>query len=95
MNTKRNALSGLLFVSVLALCFVWPIPNGMLPFHRNVFIYLSIALTVGLFFTSSSARQHLNIPKIKPVMLFIWLLTFFILINGFIVAPDIKEMIGT
>lgn len=46
-------------------------------------------------FTSSSARQHLNIPKIKPVMLFIWLLTFFILINGFIIAPDIKEMIGT
>ncbi|MCW2096736.1 O-antigen ligase family protein [Lelliottia amnigena] len=95
MTNIRNILTGLLVPAVLALCFVWPIPNDQLPFHRNGLIYPIIAVTLGLFFSSSSAKKNLDVSKIKFVLIAIWVLTFYILINGFFVAPDIKEMVST
>jgi hypothetical protein len=82
-------------MGVLALCFAWPIPNDQLPFHRNGFIYPIIAVSLGLFFTSPLAKSKLDLNKIKFVLITIWVLTFFLLINGFFVAPDIKEMVST
>ncbi|MGF6423782.1 O-antigen ligase [Lelliottia sp. 489] len=95
MTNIRNILTGLLVPAVLALCFVWPIPNDQLPFHRNGLIYPIIAVTLGLFFSSTSAKKNLDVSKIKFVLIAIWILTFYILINGFFVAPDIKEMVST
>nr|WP_201743094.1 O-antigen ligase family protein [Atlantibacter hermannii] len=95
MLKSRNVFTGSLVVFILALCFVWPIPNGSLPFHRNGLIYPVIVFALGLFFTSPTARQHLNTQQVKPIVLFLWALTFFILLNGLIVAPDIKEMVST
>lgn len=95
MQNIRNNLTGLLILSVLALCFIWPIPNDQLPFHRNGLIYPNIVVTLGLFFSSLAARSSLNLNKIKFVLIVIWVLTFFILINGLFVAPDIKEMVST
>lgn len=95
MKNIRNNLTGLLILSVLALCFIWPIPNDQLPFHRNGLIYPNIVVTLGLFFSSLAARSSLNLNKIKFVLIVIWVLTFFILINGLFVAPDIKEMVST
>jgi len=95
MTNTRNILTGLLALSVLALCFVWPIPNDQLPFHRNGLIYPIVVVTLGLFFSSSSAKKNLNFSKIKFVLIAIWVLTFYILINGFFVTPDIKEMVST
>jgi hypothetical protein len=82
-------------MGVLALCFAWPIPNDQLPFHRNGFIYPIIVVSLGLFFTSPLAKSSLDLNKIKFVLITVWVLTFFLLINGFFVAPDIKEMIST
>jgi hypothetical protein len=95
MTNIRNILTGLLVPAVLALCFVWPIPNDQLPFHRNGLIYPIIAVTLGLFFSSTSAKKNLDVSKIKFVLIAIWILTFYVLINGFFVAPDIKEMVST
>jgi len=95
MTNIRNILTGLLVPAVLALCFVWPIPNDQLPFHRNGLIYPIIAVTLGLFFSSTSAKKNLDVSKVKFVLIAIWILTFYILINGFFVAPDIKEMVST
>ncbi len=94
MTNTRNILTGLLVLAVLALCFVWPIPNGQLPFHRNGLIYPIVAVAFGLFFSGVTTRQRLDLSKIKFVLIVIWALTFFILINGFFVAPDIKEMVS-
>ncbi|HFT7879821.1 TPA: O-antigen ligase family protein, partial [Enterobacter roggenkampii] len=88
MTNTRNILTGLLVLSVLALCFIWPIPNDQLPFHRNGLIYPNIVVALGLFFSSSVARKALDLNKIKFVLIVLWALTFFILINGFFVAPD-------
>jgi len=95
MTNIRNILTGLLVLAVLALCFMWPIPNDQLPFHRNGLIYPIIVVALGLFFSSAQAKQRLNLSKIKFVLIVVWVLTFFILINGFFVAPDIKEMFST
>ena len=95
MTNTRNILTGLLVLSVLALCFIWPIPNDQLPFHRNGLIYPNIVVALGLFFSSTVARKALDLNKIKFVLIVLWALTFFILINGFFVAPDIKEMVST
>lgn len=94
MTNTRNILTGLLVLAVLALCFVWPIPNDQLPFHRNGLIYPIVAVALGLFFSGIKTRQRLDLSKIKFVLIVIWALTFFILINGFFVAPDIKEMVS-
>ena len=83
MTNTRNILTGLLVLSVLALCFIWPIPNDQLPFHRNGLIYPNIVVALGLFFSSSVARKALDLNKIKFVLIVLWALTFFILINGF------------
>lgn len=95
MTNIRNILTGLLVPAVLALCFIWPIPNDQLPFHRNGLIYPIIAVALGLFFSSASAKKNLEFKKIKFVLITVWVLTFYILINGFFVAPDIKEMVST
>nr|WP_246842242.1 MULTISPECIES: O-antigen ligase family protein [unclassified Leclercia] len=95
MTNTRNILTGLLVLAVLALCFVWPIPNDQLPFHRNGLIYPIVAVALGLFFSNSATRQRLDLSKIKFVLIVVWALTFFIVINGFFVAPDIKEMVST
>ncbi|MBL5922001.1 O-antigen ligase family protein [Lelliottia amnigena] len=95
MTNIRNILTGLLVLAVLALCFMWPIPNDQLPFHRNGLIYPIIVVALGLFFSSAQAKQRLDLSKIKFVLIVVWVLTFFILINGFFVAPDIKEMFST
>lgn len=94
MTKTRNILTGLLVLYTLALCFAWPIPNDQLPFHRNGLIYPLIVLSLGLFFSSSEARARLNFRQIKFVLIAVWVLTFFILINGFFVAPEIKEMVS-
>lgn len=95
MTNTRNIMTGALVLFVLALCFVWPIPNDQIPFHRNGLIYPVILLAVGLFFSAKAARERVDLSKIKLVLIVIWVLTFFILINGFFVAPDIKEMVST
>lgn len=95
MTNTRNILTGIMTLFLLALCFVWPIPNDQLPFHRNGLIYPIIVTAIGLFFTSSDAKKRLDLTKIKFVLIVLWALTFFILINGFFVAPDIKEMVST
>ena len=95
MTNTRNILTGLLVLAVLALCFVWPIPNDQLPFHRNGLIYPIVAVALGLFFSNNATRQRLDLSKIKFVLIVVWALTFFIVINGFFVAPDIKEMVST
>ena len=95
MTNTRNILTGLLVLAVLALCFVWPIPNGQLPFHRNGLIYPIVVVTLGLFFSSSAAKQSLNFDKIKFVLIVVGVLTLYILINGLFVAPDIKEMVSS
>lgn len=95
MTNTRNILTGAIILSVLALCFIWPIPNDQLPFHRNGLIYPIIVVSFGLFFSSVTAKQSLNLSKVKFVLIALWILTFFILINGFFVAPDIKEMVST
>ncbi|MDU1085477.1 MAG: hypothetical protein E7A34_13980, partial [Leclercia adecarboxylata] len=82
MTNTRNILTGLLVLAVLALCFVWPIPNDQLPFHRNGLIYPIVAVALGLFFSGITTRQRLDLSKIKFVLIVIWALTFFILING-------------
>ncbi|AUY39292.1 O-antigen ligase family protein [Leclercia adecarboxylata] len=94
MTNTRNILTGLLVLAVLALCFIWPIPNDQLPFHRNGLIYPIVAVALGLFFNGVKTRQRLDLSKIKFVLIAIWALTFFIVINGFFVAPDIKEMVS-
>ncbi|MDF3006309.1 MAG: hypothetical protein K0R86_176, partial [Enterobacter kobei] len=94
MTKTRNILTGLLVLYTLALCFAWPIPNDQLPFHRNGLIYPLIVLSLGLFFSSPEARARLNFRQIKFVLIAVWVLTFFILINGFFVAPEIKEMVS-
>lgn len=95
MTNTRNILTGLLVLATLALCFVWPIPNDQILFQRNGLIYPSIAVSLGLFFSSLTAKNALNFSKIKFVLIILWALTFFILINGFFVAPDLKEMVST
>lgn len=78
---------------ILCLCFVWPIPNDQLPFNRNGFIYPAIFFTAFLIYTSETHHEWLKKHRVKLVMISIWGLTFFILVNGFFVAPDIKEML--
>lgn len=95
MTNTRNIIAGLTVLFTLALCFVWPIPNDQLPFHRNGFIYPIIVFTCALFFTSQAARTNLEYHKIRFVFITVWLLTLFILVNGFFVAPDVKEMVST
>ncbi|MRS16504.1 O-antigen ligase family protein [Enterobacteriaceae bacterium RIT691] len=95
MTNTRNILTGLLVLATLALCFVWPIPNDQILFQRNGLIYPSIVVSLGLFFSSLTAKNALNFSKIKFVLIILWALTFFILINGFFVAPDLKEMVST
>lgn len=95
MTKTRNFFAGLTFLYVLALCFVWPIPNDQLLFNRNGFIYTIILCSFGLFFTSRTARQKLDTHQIKFVLITLWLLTLYILFNGLFVAPDLKEMVGT
>ena len=93
MINIRKSLTGLLLFSVMALCFVWPIPNNLLLFHRNGFIYLAILLALGLFARTPPIRAMLNLRQAKPALLILLVLTLFILVNGLIFAPDIKEML--
>lgn len=95
MTKTRTFLAGILVLFTLALCFVWPMPNGQLPFHRNGFIYPVIALSLGLFFTSPQARAQLHGKQLRFVLYTLGALTLFLLINGLFVAPDLKEMVGT
>lgn len=94
MINSRKILTGLVVVSILALCFVWPIPNGYLPFHRNGLIYPLVFVVIGLFLKTPALRLSIASPPVKRILLFIWLFTLFILVNGLIMAPDIKEMLG-
>lgn len=95
MMNIRKSLTGLLLFSVLALCFVWPVPNNLLLFHRNGFIYLAIVLALGLFIRTPQIRAKVNQKQVKPILLFLLLFTLFLLINGLFFAPDIKEMIDS
>jgi O-antigen ligase len=94
MTNIRNTIVSLIILATLTLCFVWPIPNDQLPFHRNGLIYPIILCTLGLFFTSRHAKKRVDYHKIRFVLIVLWVLTAFILINGLFVAPDLQEMIS-
>lgn len=95
VTTLRGFLINLLILLTLGLCFVWPMPNNQLPFHRNGFIYPVVLIAIGIFWSSSQAKMKIDFSKIKFVLIVICALTLFMLVNGLIVAPDIQKMITT
>lgn len=88
----KDVLAYLLLFSFGVLCFVWPIQNSILPTNRNLFIYLSTALTLYFFVRKEYISIELSrLAKYAIVSILIFLV--FTLINGLFVAVDMEKMI--
>lgn len=76
-----------LWVLLFCLAAVWPIPNGSLPFHRNVLIYsLSLGIVALLLRLPRGTRLALFHP-IRTIIPLLTILTLWILITGLLHSP--------
>ncbi|ATF51705.1 hypothetical protein CO701_22680 [Citrobacter werkmanii] len=89
---SKGILAYFLLFSFCVLCFVWPIQNSILPTNRNLFIYLSAALT--LYFCVRKKYMPIELSRLAKyaIALIIFFLGF-TLVNGLFVAADVGKML--
>jgi len=90
LSAKKVTTSLLLFCFCV-LCFVWPIENSNLPANRNLFIYVGLAMTLFLYWKKQGMPLAHNAKSRMPIYILAGLLIF-TLLNGLLVAPDLKQM---
>ncbi|WP_437613311.1 O-antigen ligase family protein [Erwinia sp. V71] len=86
-----RSLTALLFVFIIMLAIVWPIPNELLPFHRNFLLYSSFVFTLGLVI-KNSVRPSFWQGHIRWISIILLALTVLGLITGLLFSPDVKLM---
>lgn len=86
-----RSLTALLFAFVIMLAIVWPIPNELLPFHRNFLLYCSFVFALGLVI-KNVIRPPFWQGHIRWVSLILLAITVLGLITGLLFSPDVKLM---
>lgn len=89
---SKGILAYFLLFLFFVLCFVWPIQNSILPTNRNLFIYLSAALT--LYFCVRKKYMPIELSRLaKYAIALIIIFLGFTLVNGLFVAADVGKML--
>ncbi|PKH23587.1 hypothetical protein CIG19_09145 [Enterobacterales bacterium CwR94] len=91
MISIRN-LTSVLFTFVVLLAIVWPIPNELLPFHRNLFIYSAFIIALGLYFHNQIDVDYRS-GKIRWLIIILVTISIYGLIIGLLYSPNIKLML--
>jgi len=86
-----RAVISMLFSFVIMLAIVWPIPNNLLPFHRNFLLYTSCVMTLFLVI-KLSVYPRLWQSYIRSISIILLSITLIGLISGIFFSPDVKLM---
>lgn len=85
----------LLLISVLSLAFIWAIPNGQLPFHRNFPLYLGFGAALYQTICQPQILMGLWTSPFKKCCLLLALLSLWMLIIGFWSPAPLGEFLRT
>ncbi|SMF02331.1 O-Antigen ligase [Pseudogulbenkiania subflava DSM 22618] len=88
-------LSWAVWCLLMLLAFIWPIPNGQLPFHRNFPLLLAFCSMVYLFFKLPIAERNAYLSPYRVLGWGILILSLWILATGIWHSPKQWAFIGT
>lgn len=91
MFSVRSA-TGLLFAFVIMLAIVWPIPNQLLPFHRNFLLYSSFVFTLALVINNHIHPSFWQ-GHIRWLSVILFMITGIGFATGLLFSPDVKLML--
>ncbi|TCP13083.1 O-antigen ligase-like membrane protein [Crenobacter luteus] len=94
-RTEPVWLSRLAWGLLLLLAFIWPIPNGQLPFHRNFPLLLSFFAMLYLFYRLPADERRAALAPYRALAWLLLLLSAWILLTGLWHSPRQWGYLGT